>query len=296
MEKKCVESQKQGVGPFMKLQVLATARKQEIILFVRWCLFSLQLVGINPASPSPRPACVGVLQPVTSLVATLTLVRPQHHARLLERLGATSSLAPGPKRQDFLAHLRTTREGRGSEMDADRNFAAPAVDDQTVRVKKVAVGGPKSTAMLFLEDVFSSDKKQREVPTLSTDRRRREDPALSGQGSPQANDVSTSHSAEASGGTSEEQFVVRYASDSELYASLQLLFRSSRQPADASKYWISVFTNACVCVCVHKGMKKEQLYLYAFKPTGLPGVSQTKTVAATLMRPKQAEAAVCGLH
>ena len=272
-------------------------------------------MGIEPATPTPEPASVGVLQPITSLLATLTLVQPRYHARLLTRLGTASRLAPEPPRPDTFTHLHIPREDSESENPTHKNSTVPSVID-AARMRKATSACLRSTATVLLEDALS-DKKKREG---STDTSGRYDLALSGEESAQATAVSIGHFTDASAEPksksevstkpkrksevstkqesksevsskqesksevstrlesksevstrpeskpevstrpenksevstrpeskpevstdigserkAEDELVARYASDSELYTSLHLLFHNSRQPADESE-------------------------------------------------------------
>ena len=193
-------------------------------------------MGVDPATPAPEPASVGVLQPITSLVGTLTLVQPRYHARLLARLGTASrQQAPEPQRNDSLARLQTPREESESERP-DCHFT-------DIRAE------PESKS-----DVSTRPERKSEVSTGTGPERK--SGVSTGTGPERKSEVSTGtgpeRKSEVSTGTgperkSEEEFVARYAGDSELYTSLHLLFHNSRQPADESECF---FMRVCVCVCV----------------------------------------------
>ena len=143
-------------------------------------------------------SCLGVLQPVTSLVSTLSLLRPQHHTQLLEKMvnpPSPLSLPPSGKES-----VKTT-----------------STDDSTTSAKFVSVS------------LKSKRQPARKCRTASQVLQNISQPSTLEEGSGGREEREASSMEERESCPEEGSgFMASCASDSELYTGLQLLFRETK--------------------------------------------------------------------
>ena len=191
-------------------------------------------------------SCLGVLQPVTSLVSTLSLLKPQHHSQLLKKLinpprptppgkeSAKTNSKPAifmPVSLKSKGQLPTRRYRTASQVL--QNISQPSPLEQKNRVPVVLPGEEK----LGLGGGTKCGVREREASSMED-----------------------SESCSVGNG-----FMASCASDCELYAGLQLLFRESK--SDKSMHTCTlVYTCTCYTVLVPfskltaNKIKKSSLY------------------------------------
>ena len=157
-----------------------------LLLFLSF-LCALQLVALAPCNR------LAVLQPITSLVATLSLIKPHYYPKLLDKLTQSPSL----NAHHTLCQHASPEGGGISANETTSAFTNTRAEDKESEVK------------------------------VSTNDSLTEEAALHGT---QVAGGSVLRDTEQEGDNSahRDKFVARYASDPELYMSLQLLFCSSR--------------------------------------------------------------------
>lgn len=159
-------------------------------------------------------SCVGVLQPVTSVVSTLSLLKPQHHSQLLNKL-----VNPPPSLLPAAPPSSTTSKESAKTNSTPAKFVSVRLKSK----RQLATTGytrTRRTASQVLQNVLeqSSGVAQEVLPEegklgLASDgvREEREGSSMRSESCP-----------EGSG------FMARCVSDSELYTGLQLLFRETK--------------------------------------------------------------------
>lgn len=147
-------------------------------------------------------SCLGVLQPVTSLVSTLSLLKPQHHTQLLKKMVNPPPLPPS---------------GKESAKTDDSTLAKfVSVSLKSKRQLHVSARGYR-TASQVLQNISQPSTLEEGTQggaTIHVDGGREEREASS---------MEERESCPEGGG-----FMASCASDSELYTGLQLLFRETK--------------------------------------------------------------------
>lgn len=151
---------------------------------------------------------LGVLQPVTSLVSTLSLLKPQHHSQLLNKL-----INP-PSTSSSKESAKTT------------NSTSAKFVPVPLKSKRQLPPRRCRTASQVLRDVSQPSALQHESGVPSRVLSEKEKLGLSADGAREERKASSMEESE--GCPWGSGIMAGCASDSELYAGLQLLFRQSK--------------------------------------------------------------------
>ena len=187
-------------------------------------------------------SCLGVLQPVTSLVSTLSLLKPRHHSQLLKKLTdpplSSESKSTNSRPKIVSVPLKSKRQPSSRRERKYRmatkvlqTIPQPALEQEEDGTKFGGVPG-----------ALPGDKKVAEIETGSLKDESKESEASPMEGSESCSEYQ------------ERGFMTSCASDSELYTGLQLLFRGK---SDKSM-------DACVCGWVCVRMCKCVLCIFSF--------------------------------
>lgn len=167
----------------------------------------IQVVRVDADSGS----CLGVLQPVTSLVSTLSLLQPQHQRQLLKKLvnpPVDSGSCCGPCKTVSLPLISKGQPSnkRGKRRSRKASGVVQVQAQDGVEKKESNVHGTLLRSLPGSSQLvggISDSNGYREMAATSMERNSLE--------------------------KEEDGFVTRCASDCKLYASLQLLFRKSNK-------------------------------------------------------------------
>ena len=177
------------------------------------------MLNVNPQSPSPQVcSLLAVLQPITSLVATLSLIKPQYHAKLVGKLKNPSSFN----------HPSATTSARKS-----KNHRHKSVQSADTREDKL-----KATEILLTPDVTGTTCSRRDTGKVHEEARLHEARGSESDDFPLTKTISDSQSHAVAPVTvpkgashledncahrTKDKFITCHATDPELYVSLQLL-------------------------------------------------------------------------
>ena len=163
---------------------------------------------------------LAVLQPITSLVATLSLIKPQYHAKLIGKLknpssfnhpSATTSTRKSKNHRRKSVQSADTRE---DNLKATEILLTPDVTGTTCSRRDT--GKAREEARLHGEARGSESDDFPLTKTTSDSRNHAVAPVTVPEGA--------SHLEDNCAHRTEDKFITCYATDPELYVSLQLLF------------------------------------------------------------------------
>ena len=211
------------------------------VFSVDCALFSSQLLNVSPQSPAPEVCShLAVLQPITSLVATLSLIKPRYHAKLVGKLtnppsfnhpSATTSTSKSKNRRHKGVQSTDVREDKLTGTKATERVSTPdftasaSCGRNTGKVHEKAKLHGEPIGGEGVGDDFSCTKTNSDLQSHAV---------------PVTVPRDASHLEGNHANRRKEEFTTCYATDPELYVSLRLLFTHNHTDGHHSrcKSWL----------------------------------------------------------